>query len=983
LAEILRDYGFVESFPQIWHYQAGNMQFELDVTEEGKFNLTWMYDMYPKNDFKPDDRLRAVVWLKRQIRHLYRIRNVDYKDGNPGIPEHEWNTAWEFQKANIRAMTAAIASLEAIESGITDEKELMQRLSHITMEQFEANYSHYDALDWELDDVDYLTQTCDNAEILKFHDHAVVEAINTHYQNLNFAIHPTTLDVMMDLDDIVQIASVYRPQYHEYVTHAAARFIPKVERVIFIGGGDSMLLHETLKYPDLKLVVGLELDQTVTRKSFQYFRSSPHFDDPRVEWWFGDATKSLLLLSQEYWQSFDLVLVDLSETVMSLTVTQELDVFDALALLLKHEGVMVKNELYMEPFSKVFDYSMDLLYECPLICNQVLAFGSNKVDFMHDPVYDHGIDTFLYKNMHDPYTRHNFAHDFRMNNATKQGKCGRLPEVEKLDEQARSAGIVEIVDAEKVAVPLDESLVALFLKVIQDQGFRPLADPIYNGGMLMIAMKEGYVLARLFPNEKYCNLDIHVWGKFHKLKALSEGLTKALGSGLVSKFRIVVGGMYGSDTWPEDREMIGPQIVQTRNCEIPVPGEAPDLSEELIIAAFEESVNLVQIDEIVAVVVCQDAEDCLATKLLEKNSRIDKLVKISTCPYLVPGDLDKQYSCEISTTLDLKAKLGEDLADLVVVDSSTPYEMFQILNSILSREDFRKSIIDETNVFIVWSMDAEKEEYQRNFLDRYRKQHEWDPIARAEIWIQDGTRALEFGVLATEDKQIIFSLADVEANINERFKDVENVSIKLRGIYGGLYEYQHDFNPTEFLQSDYDTEEGFKHYYDQKPLARHVVVQLEEAQNQSFDLTIESLSSALAKALEAVPLDCATQQSFTEMGEGGIILCLNPAKGSALLVWDGRKHVDISFYVMDNDQEAGPFIEEFLEHVENKLTVTLRDDMPRGTGRVINFASDIRTPAELKEFYDTLEDLVKKEDDDDEEEDDDDDNDIDGSLSEL
>ena len=77
-----------------------------------------------------------------------------------------------------------------------------------------------------------------------------------------------------------------------------------------------MLLHEVLKYPTLELVVGLELDQTVVRKSFKHFQSQPHFDDDRVEWWFGDATKSLLLLQEEYWQSFDLVLVDLSETVM-------------------------------------------------------------------------------------------------------------------------------------------------------------------------------------------------------------------------------------------------------------------------------------------------------------------------------------------------------------------------------------------------------------------------------------------------------------------------------------------------------------------------------------------------------------------------------------------------------------------------------------------------------------------------------------------
>ena len=123
----------------------------------------------------------------------------------------------------------------------------------------------------------------------------------------------------MNLDKITQICSNYRPQYHEYFVHAAARYVDTIRRVIFIGGGNSMLLHEALKYPPLELVVGLELDQVVARKTFKYFNTQPNFDDNRVEWWFGNAIKSLLLLPKDYWQSFDLVLVDLSETVMSVS----------------------------------------------------------------------------------------------------------------------------------------------------------------------------------------------------------------------------------------------------------------------------------------------------------------------------------------------------------------------------------------------------------------------------------------------------------------------------------------------------------------------------------------------------------------------------------------------------------------------------------------------------------------------------------------
>jgi hypothetical protein len=53
-----------------------------------------------------------------------------------------------------------------------------------------------------------------------------------------------------------------------------------------------------------------------------------------------------------------LVLVDLSETVMAFSVTKHLDILEALALLCKPDGTFVKNELYMDKLSKIFDYTI-------------------------------------------------------------------------------------------------------------------------------------------------------------------------------------------------------------------------------------------------------------------------------------------------------------------------------------------------------------------------------------------------------------------------------------------------------------------------------------------------------------------------------------------------------------------------------------------------------------------------------------------------
>ena len=62
------------------------------------------------------------------------------------------------------------------------------------------------------------------------------------------------------------------------------------------------------------------------------------FDNDKVELWFWDATKSLVMLPKEYLGSFDMVVVDLSETAMSLTVRDKLDVIEALNEMLSSDA---------------------------------------------------------------------------------------------------------------------------------------------------------------------------------------------------------------------------------------------------------------------------------------------------------------------------------------------------------------------------------------------------------------------------------------------------------------------------------------------------------------------------------------------------------------------------------------------------------------------------------------------------------------------
>ena len=126
-----------------------------------------------------------------------------------------------------------------------------------------------------------------------------------------------------------------------------------------------MILHEILKYSNLELVVGLELDQQVIRSAFKNLGTLPYFDDHRVKWYFGDATKSLYALPESYFGTFDLVLVDLQTFVAdALKVSDKLTIMDTAILLMKQDGgVVAKNEDFPVRINTGFaHYTVDL--EC-------------------------------------------------------------------------------------------------------------------------------------------------------------------------------------------------------------------------------------------------------------------------------------------------------------------------------------------------------------------------------------------------------------------------------------------------------------------------------------------------------------------------------------------------------------------------------------------------------------------------------------------
>jgi hypothetical protein len=331
----------------------------MDELEEEKDGMP-QYDIVEFIDDKEVTE-ENIEGLKEKQEYIQgRIDLLQDRDVWADVPLNEWEKTVEYMKAMELAVQVAIQWYQ----------EISNPYSCVIEGTCTVSLSRYTDLDEEYKAIlnkAYPSLSCNIDEQFEvFLDGTFEDIDNTksQYQRINFMINENNRDVCMDLDDTTQICDSYRPHYHEYMVHQTARFLPaeSIKRVLFVGGGDSMLLHETLKYPSLELVVGLELDQKVTRGCFKHFGTQPHFEDDRVEWWFGDASKSLLMLPKDYFASFDLVLVDLSETVMSFSVSKELTVLEALTLLVKPSGIFVKNEVYFDEFKDMFPYTAQITW---------------------------------------------------------------------------------------------------------------------------------------------------------------------------------------------------------------------------------------------------------------------------------------------------------------------------------------------------------------------------------------------------------------------------------------------------------------------------------------------------------------------------------------------------------------------------------------------------------------------------------------------
>eukprot|EP00536_Pseudo-nitzschia_multiseries_P004823 jgi/Psemu1/64805/estExt_Genemark1.C_840034 len=540
-AHLLRNFGFVEEYPQRWvlptpprrsNIDENNVPHEIifDVVrvEDGKdYEIEWfdptkpiLFDFVAEHLQKEMDRIAEIEPLVIQITETL-------------TSENERKTILQYYRSLIIAYKIVIASIEkAIDTMPAPVENPGDKF--MACSDFEALYDETDG--WEF-----------------------MEGSYSSHQGVDFYYNEEKKDVCLFLEEYLHACLSNRPHYHEVFVHYPAHFLEKVERVLFIGGGDSMVLHEVLKYDQLELVVGLELDQHVVRSSFAHMGTQPHFHNDKVQWWFGDAAVALNALPTDYYGTFDLVVVDiLSEVAEMLQVNEELTIMEAAMMLMKPNGIIVKNEDegYVPGSTKSTAFpenTVDVVYyDVPVYCLQTFVVGSNYINFSETKPMDHKVSTFYLKGVHE------FQSQFDTWYSSGTTLDGVETQAESNDDDSNQSptpspsviGLTMIIEAEDVTIALEPSsnVREIIDEKLGDLGFTTISSfdaELSDGYTLISLLEEGCITARCFTAQDYCAVDVQLWKSVHQAESIKKALLSGLGSRDSSVFRVITTGIYG------------------------------------------------------------------------------------------------------------------------------------------------------------------------------------------------------------------------------------------------------------------------------------------------------------------------------------------------------------------------------------------------------------------------------------------------------
>jgi spermidine synthase len=143
---------------------------------------------------------------------------------------------------------------------------------------------------------------------------------------------------MLAIDNMIMCTERDEFHYHEMIVHPALQAHGKAENVLVIGGGDGGTIREILRYPNVKNVTMVEIDDVVIRASKEWLpQISKEFNNPRLNLIVGDGIEFVKKAAPE---TYDVIIIDGSDPVGPAEGFFTVDFYRHAEKALKHGGIL-------------------------------------------------------------------------------------------------------------------------------------------------------------------------------------------------------------------------------------------------------------------------------------------------------------------------------------------------------------------------------------------------------------------------------------------------------------------------------------------------------------------------------------------------------------------------------------------------------------------------------------------------------------------
>ena len=637
-----------------------------------------------------------------------------------------------------------------------------------------------------------------------------------------------------------------------------------------------------------------------------------------------------------------------------------LDIMKEVSRYAAKHGVIVRNEDVglgtKDPYAlhNVDMYDDDV----PVFGYQPFTIGSNTVDFMssstkrtvHEmepaPIYFNASATLE----NDFYLGSLAMHNYRKVDEFSPDAV-RSEETRAVPENLAVLMVMELeqVASEKLTTKhISKALAAADISVSKTEMWQTGGD-----STMYFLAEEGYVIARAFPQEQYCALDVMLWSNYDKIYSVEKQLASALDSGIKSSYRILTQGMIpeSNESLLARVEELASQILNTGSEESEKAGEQ-ECSEEGDCEAASvprRSHANIAMKEVLSsmtthlgpsseiLVLCwEQSQECGALKVATDFSPTTSTTTIYSCPESEPI-----FSCEakLRSTIRSIIKNGNEIS-LILIDPTTPQTSGESLYRILDRPNLRDKILSETVVAVYLSVYESKSSisWGRNFLDKFRTQFfPFNPSFHAEVLFEptnNQSTGLGVNIYAANNKKFYMEFVKTVDGLAKAL----GTSPDVRYVKNGLNNYVADFGEAtlKFSRGSYDNSEAREQRKSSKPLGRQSLWQY-EAKAPSTEYTISSISSAF----ETINMKKGSYKLYGEpiIGGGFVVFALFN-DGDMTISYDGKSRLDVNLFSLNQEEEVHvKFEQHIFKHVP-RLKMKLGDMQPRGTGKVVVFETD-------------------------------------------